>query len=189
MPKTAPSRFSPPRPEQRGMTLIELMIALTVLVVGLLGTLTIMTIAVAANGRNRLDSSSSTMVQMVSEKITSIPANTTGTPALLTITDCNPAGSPTADHSVNTAGTSSGAGAPLDSNGNVDFTQATVDGYSMTYYACGTSGRQVLYDVRWNIQTKTRYAKLITVSARMSGAGSDLKYFATPVTVRTIMGK
>jgi hypothetical protein len=64
----------------------------------------------------------------------------------------------------------------------------------MLYTDCGTAGRQVTYDVRWNIQQPTQSVKFLTVSTvklgiRQNAAIFDLKYFSLPVTIRTLIGQ
>jgi hypothetical protein len=58
----------------------------------------------------------------------------------------------------------------------------------MSYTSCGTAGRQSIYDVRWNIQTPSSYVSLVTVSARLKGAGSNAILFSLPVTIRSMVG-
>jgi hypothetical protein len=58
----------------------------------------------------------------------------------------------------------------------------------MSYTACGTSNRQSVYDVRWNIQTPSNYVKLVTVSAKMQGSGTNPILFSLPVTIRSMAG-
>jgi hypothetical protein len=86
-----------------------------------------------------------------------------------------------------------GSGATLLSTGSVDFSQAQGSsgapaGYYMSYTACGTSGRQSTYDVRWNVQTPSSYVKLVTVSAKLKGSGTNQILFSLPVTIRTMAG-
>jgi prepilin-type N-terminal cleavage/methylation domain-containing protein len=165
-----------PRRGQAGMSLVELMIAMMVFVVGVTGTMVLMIIAVGTNGRNRQQSNATAIAQMVTEKISSVPAS--ASPNLI-ITDCT-----NANNTVSTA-----AGGPtLLASGAIDFSAAVPANYSMSYTACGTNGRQMAYDVRWNIQTISPYVKLVTVSAKMRGAGTDLKYFSPAVTIRTQVG-
>jgi len=79
------------------------------------------------------------------------------------------------------------------STGAIDFSQARGSsgapaGYYLSYVACGTSGRQATYDVRWNIQTPSAYVKLVTVSAKMKGSGTNQVLFSLPVTIRSMAG-
>jgi hypothetical protein len=122
---------------------------------------------------------------MTMEKISSASA---GGSATLTITDC--AGTA---NTINTTGSTGGTGATLLSSGSIDFSQAqgtagAPAGYYMSYTSCGTSGRQSTYDVRWNIQTPSSYVKLVTVSAKMKGSGTNPILFSLPVTIRSMVG-
>ncbi len=175
---------------QAGMTLIELMVAMLVLVVGMLALMTLVTTAISVNNRNKLDTGGTMLAQMVLERIAAIPA-TTGT--TMTMTDCNPAGATT--FTLATAGAANpGAGANVDANGNIDFTQGfggVPANYAMRYVMCGTGGTQATYDVRWNVRTLSAFTKLVTVSARQIGVPTTPTqplYFARPVTLRTVVG-
>jgi len=42
--------------------------------------------------------------------------------------------------------------------------------------------------VRWNVQTPSGYVKLVTVSARLKGAGTNAILFSLPVTIRSMVG-
>lgn len=163
--------------KESGMTLIELMIALVVLLVGLVGSMALVALSIRSDSRNRQQSNSTSLSQMLTEKISSVKASTSPT---LTVTDC--AGN------VFTLFTAQG-GSALTGAGDVDFTQAPIANYSMQYTDCGTNGRQVTYDIRWNVQQITAYVKFLTVSSKMLNAGTDLKFFSLPVTVRTLIGQ
>jgi prepilin-type N-terminal cleavage/methylation domain-containing protein len=167
---------------QRGMSLIELMIAILVLTVGVGGCAVVIPIAIGRNYANRQQGNSTVMAQMVLEKIMSVPAATTTT---LTITDC--AGNA---HNVNTAGSAgAGSGSSLLASGAVDFSQSQVADYSMNYTTCGTNGRQASYDVRWNIQTPSNFVKLITVSAKLKNSTGNAAMFSLPVTITSMIGQ
>jgi type IV pilus assembly protein PilV len=177
---------------QRGMSLIEVMLALLILIVGVLGVMALVLTAIGTNRANRQQSNATAIAQMIMEKITSVPATQSPT---LSLSDCL-----TGAQNIATGGAAgpAGAGATLytgSSNplwtGGIDFSQAIASvpaSYSMQYTLCGSAGRQTTYDVRWNVITLTSNAKLITVSVRERGSGNDLKIFAPPVTVRTIAG-
>ena len=167
--------------KQDGLTIIELMIAMVVLAVGILASMSLVIMAIKGDFRSKQQSNSTALAQMVTEKIMSIPAWKNST---LTITDC--AGTNF------TVATAAGGGA-LTSSGDMDFTLAQVANYNMAFTDCGTAGRQMTYDVRWNITAIDTYAKRLTVSARLNtvsttGATSG-SVFAPVVTIRTIVGQ
>ena len=167
--------------KQDGLTIIELMIAMFVLAVGILASMSLVIMAINGNFRSKQQSNSTALAQMVTEKIMSIPAYTNPT---LTLTDC--AGT---NFSIATA---AGGGA-LNSSGDMDFTQAQVTNYNMAYTDCGTANRQMVYDVRWRVATLSPYAKLLTVSARLNkvstAGGTSGSVFGPVVTIKTIVGQ
>lgn len=173
------------------MTLLELMIAVTVLAIGLGGTMALISTAISTNNRNKLDTTATTLSQTVLEQLLLQGANATST---FTITDC--LGN---NYTVDPNSSSTGRGAPLDSSGNIDFTQSLnpTTGYNMNYIVCKANGNQVTFDIRWNITTLTSsgttvYTKRITVAARPLGAASNGQYsrllFAIPVNLTGIAG-
>ena len=167
---------------ERGMSLVELMIAMVVLLVGLVGSLALVATSVGNNGRSRQQGNSTIVAQLITEKISSVTASTS---PLLTVTDC-------VGNNFNVSTTAPG-GSPLTAQGDADFTQPPVAGYQMLYTDCGTGGRQFTYDVRWNIQQPTPYVKLLTVTAEKAnvnvGNRWDLRYVSFPVTIRTLIGQ
>lgn len=167
--------------QQGGMTLIELMIAMLVLAVGIMASMGLIVRAVSGDAWSKQLSNSTVLAQTVTERIMAVPAtnNTTN----LTITDC--AGN-TAYVSTNTGG------ATLLSTGEVDYTQAAVTNYQMSYTDCDTNGRQATYDIRWNVQAianSSNNVKLLTVSSKLKNAGKSSVLFAPEATVRTIVGQ
>jgi len=167
--------------KQDGLTIIELMIAMFVLAIGILASMSLVIMAINGDFRSKQQSNSTALAQMVTEKIMSIPAYTNPT---LTLTDC-------AGTNFNIA-TAAGGGA-LNSSGDMDFTQAQVANYNMAYTDCGTANRQITYDVRWRITTISTYAKLLTVSARLNkvstAGGTSGSIFGPVVTIKTIVGQ
>jgi prepilin-type N-terminal cleavage/methylation domain-containing protein len=169
-------RKKAPRNE-RGMSLVELMIAMVVLLVGLVGSMSLVAISMGNNGRSKQQSNSTIVAQGITEKIASMRATLA---PVLPVTDC--AGNA---FNVNTVA----GGSPVTASGDIDFTQAPVAGYQMLYTDCGTNGRQLIYDIRWNIQQPTPNVKILVVSAKRQTTGTDLKVFSLPVTIRTLIGQ
>jgi prepilin-type N-terminal cleavage/methylation domain-containing protein len=183
---------------QLGMTLIELMIAMVILAVGLGGIMTMVVSALATNGKNRTDTTSTLLSHMVIQQIAEQPATQN---TVFQVSDC--AG---IAWNVNTAQ----GGAPLraanDPNGfwvigDIDFSQnygaaAPGNGYSMLYTSCGINGgQQTIYDVRWNIvATGIGQSEIVTVATRIRGTvnsaqnSNNLLYFSFPVQLKTIVG-
>src|SRR6201984_1421333 len=103
---------NPHHGKQRGMTLIELMIAMVVLLVGVVGSMALIAYAMGGNGRSKQQSNATVIAQMITEKISSQRASLSNN---LTVVDCV--------GNSNTVNTGAGGGA-LTSSGAVDFTQA-----------------------------------------------------------------
>lgn len=172
--------------------LIELLISMAVLAIGLGGVLGLLVSSVLTNSKSGKDTTSTMVAEHVLEQISAQPANAV---ANLSITDC--AGT---TWNISTAGAVLGAGsgvnggngANLTNNAIVDWTQSYGNvpvNYAMNYVSCGSGGRQVTYDVRWNIIQMSANARMIIVSARPASsiAVGGLKY-VIPVNLRTIGG-
>jgi prepilin-type N-terminal cleavage/methylation domain-containing protein len=172
---------------ERGMTMIELLIAMTVLAIGVAGILGLVLLAIATNSRNKGDTTSTMLSQLVMEQIEIMPANNTGT---IQVTDCSGA--------VKTISLAPGGANAV--AGKIDWSQApgaVPANYRMIFAVCGPGNAFAFYDVRWRITTLYNgpsgpYAKTVTVSAQPIAAqftGAErFKYFAPPVSLRTIVG-
>lgn len=168
--------------KQHGLTIIELLIAMVVLAVGILASMSLVIMAINGDFRSKQQSNSTALAQMVTEKIMSIPAYTNPT---LTLTDCT-------GTSFNIA-TAAGGGA-LNSSGDEDYTQAKVTNYNMAYTDCGTANRQMTYDVRWKVTAipNNTYVKLLIVSARLNAVTNGATtgaVFGPVVTIKTLVGQ
>lgn len=168
--------------QESGLTLIELMIAMLVLAVGIMGSMALIVRAVGGDAWSKQLSNSTVLAQTVTERIMAIPAASNTT---VTITDC--ATPP------NVANVSTSPGGPsVTSSGDLDFTASPVTNYQMLYTDCDTNGRQAIYDVRWNVTAVPNslgYVKMLTVSAQLKHTGNNAVAFAPVATVRTIVGQ
>jgi prepilin-type N-terminal cleavage/methylation domain-containing protein len=185
---------------QHGFSLIELMISMVVLLIGLGGLLVLLVTAMYTNKTAGADTSSTMIAEHVLEQITAQGLQAT-TP--LTITDCTYPTPVTTNFATNPAvlgsgnsGAYGGNGARLTANGQVDWTQAfasvptdPVSGYpyAIRYTGCGSGGKQMVYDVRWNVIKMSANDRLIVIGARPSNAtvNGGLK-FVIPANLRTI---
>ena len=195
------------RQASSGMGLIELMIAMTVLTVGMLGSMVMIVTGMESNTRNKRDNSATILDQELLETFATLKNYPqTGT---VTINDCALSGSNTHLASL-VQGTyaANGAGAALVTTatagqniGDIDWTQATptlatssVAGYAMMYQTCGGE----IYEVRWNVMDANAGAlpagdvsriSLLTVSSRLTANrnGANGMLFALPTTLRTII--
>jgi prepilin-type N-terminal cleavage/methylation domain-containing protein len=184
------------RNSQAGMTLIELLIAMTILAVGLGAITNLLVIAMATNNRNSKDTSATLLAQMVIEQISAQHPNSNSS---ISVTDC--AGNA---WTVATTGGASpnGTGATLITStsssgyGNIDQTQSyssISSGYAMKFVDCGgvgNTGVPTTYDVRWNVMiVDANYTRMVTASARsLNGTNLGGLSFALPVNLRAVVG-
>jgi prepilin-type N-terminal cleavage/methylation domain-containing protein len=172
------------RGKSEGFSLIELMVAMFVLAVGVLGGMVMVILGMTRDNSNRVDTTATNAAQAVLEQIAGAPANSN---PVFTVTDC--LGN---NLQVNTtASASPGSGAPLQNNGDIDFSKAAVAGYQMNYTVCGTNGLQTPYDVRWHVTAigPGNSGKLLIVAARQPFMATNKGIgFIAPVTLRTIVG-
>src|SRR5207248_9739715 len=189
------------RGSNSGFSLIELLIAMIVLVVGLLGGMIVIVTANASNARNRFDTAAVALAQSTMDRITVLSAGDAGQTTQMT--DCN--------GTVFTLNTAAGGGAPLTNlaavaNGNqaIDFTQPAVANHQMldTLCAAGATDGQALghpqiYDGRWNIPavpgpggTTTGQETVLVAAKNISavGNGNQSRFFAMPITLRALRG-
>lgn len=189
------------RSGQSGMGLIELMIAMVVLMVGMLGSMIMVIAGMQSNTRNRNDTSAVVLDQEILEKFATLKNYPkTGTASIY---DCALTGTnqhlaalaqapaPGAGAVLFTAGT---APTPVQV-GDVDWTQPTpplatgaAQGYAMQYRTCNND----LYEVRWNVMevspNPSSRISLLTVSSRqVSAANGRATLFAPPTTLRTLI--
>jgi prepilin-type N-terminal cleavage/methylation domain-containing protein len=128
---------------QQGFTLIELMIAIVVLVVGVVAVAQLIPAAMFLNGRNRADSSSLVYAQREMDQFVNQPLTSN------TFTDqqgnlCNLGGSATFNAVV---------GSPVTTVAGhvaINFTGGQIAGYSY-YYTDPTDTSGTSYDVRWAV--------------------------------------
>jgi hypothetical protein len=171
----------------RGTSLIELMIALLLLTVGLIGSMVLVSFAIGNNTRSKAGSTNAALAEMVIDQISAIPVG--GGVTSVTANDC--AGNSV---TINTSGASTGSGANLTTTGNIDFTQSfgsVPSGYAMTYTVCSvSSGAQRVYDVRWNVQLlPSGRAEFVVVGAKLRGSSfGNALLNALPVNLRTVVG-
>lgn len=185
-----------PRRSQAGMSLIELMVAMSILSIGLGALTQLLVVALATDNRNSKDTSATLLAQMVIEQISAQHPNSSAT---IAVTDC--AGN---SWTIATAGGASpgGAGATLVTSssstnyGGINQTQAyssITANYAMKYVDCGGAGNTgvpTTYDVRWNVMTiDANYTRLVTASARPVNANAlgGIQY-AVPVNLRAVSG-
>jgi len=191
---------APTKVRQCGMSLLELMIAMSVLAVGMLGATGMILAGVQANSRNKTDTAAVVLDQQILEQFATL--NNYPKTGTVTIADCGLIGANS--HLASVIATAAGAGAtlytagtaPLPAQvGDIDWTQpapplatAATAGYAMQYQTCNGD----LYEVRWNVMLvngATSNLSLLTVSSRQVAAANTRTsiLFSNPTTLRTMI--
>jgi Tfp pilus assembly protein PilV len=189
------------------MSLLELMIAMVVLCVGLMGSMVMILTAMESNSRSKTDNYATILDQEIMEKFATL--NNYPKAGSATIYDCALNGGNADAHLASLLqgayGTGNGATLYTSSTvpagynvGDIDWSQAsptlatsTTAGYAMMYRTCSGD----IYEVRWNIMDgnagspSVSRISLLTVSSRETAAnGSKLgMLFAPPTTLRTLI--
>ena len=189
------------------MTLIELMIAMTVMAIGLPACMLMILVGIQTNARSKTDTAATVLDQEVIEKFSTLQQYPK--PVTVNIYDCALSGGNANQHSASLGqAPAPGAGAttytatpPMGSGaqiGDIDWTAApptmataTTAGYAMQYQTCSGD----IYEVRWNIMDVDTKISLLTVSARQraaiqadAGGGQNRAIlYAKPVTLRTMI--
>src|SRR5258706_14972797 len=97
---------------QGGMSLTEMMMACVALMVGVREMASLIPLAIGTNSKNRQQSNSTVIAQMLMEKILSVPP---GAPTP-TLSDCTGAST-----TITASGSATGSGGTLVSSGDIDF--------------------------------------------------------------------
>jgi prepilin-type N-terminal cleavage/methylation domain-containing protein len=168
---------------QQGFTLIELMIAVLVLVVGVVSVAELVPAAILLNSRNRADSSSLVFAQREMDQFVNQPLTT---PAPYTFTDqqgqvCNLGGAAVFNAVV---------GSPVTTVGGhvaINFGGAQVGGYSYTY--TDPTDPNIAYDVRWAVINTgvagSVYSRRFILGVQKRGGDTPLP----PVTLDTTVSR
>ena len=186
---------------ETGMSMLELLIAMTVLAVGMLGCVVMILAGVQSNSRNKNDTTAVVLDQEILEMFATYKNYpTTG---FVAINDCAVGAASVHNASVVQAAGPLGAGATLYTTasaplpgqvGDIDWTQPApayatnaVTGYAMQYQACNGD----IFEVRWNVMevspNPSSRISMLTVSSRQVSAGAthNATLYSTPTTLRT----
>ncbi len=137
---------------QRGFTLIEMLIATTILLVGLVAVAQLVPTSVMMNSNNRNDGTALVFAQRQMEALRSQPLSAT-TFSDSTGATCYPAGDPCNLGDPGQPGVL--VGSPVATNTTlIDFAAAQVPGYNFTY-TDPNDPFSASYDVRWAVVTLT----------------------------------
>lgn len=171
------------RDEQRGFSILEMMIATVILLVGLVAIAQLVPASILLNYRNRTDSSALVFAQRLLDQFLDQPltaasfTDTPGNPCALGCSLGNPALPNTVQGSLLFPG-----------QALIDFGQAPVANYSLTYQDF-TDPSGTTYDVRWAVILTGNgtgvYARRFILGIRQQGGSG---YFQ-PVTLDTMVEK
>lgn len=176
-----------PRPsrKQRGFTLVEVLMAIVVLLVGVVAVAQLVPASVGSNSANRNDSSALVFAQRELDQFLAQPLNLpTSPPAFIDSQgfSCN-LGDPTQPNQV--------VGSPVVVLYNqvlVDFTATAVTGYSFRYQDPNDPA-DVVYDVRWAVITSTNNGLVTSKRFILGVRKKNGNGIFQPVTLDTMLEK
>lgn len=176
------------RNKQRGFSILEILIAVVVLMVGALGVAQLIPFSLSNNTGNRGDSTGLVIAQRELEQFLQQPV--TSTFYTNTVNTDDPCYNVVCNLGSN-VNFNQFQGSPTTLVGTrtmIDFTQAKVAGYSVTYRDAQDPTRSS-YDVRWAVATRgnagTITSKRILISVRRDGPGE----FILPTTLDVMVSK
>jgi prepilin-type N-terminal cleavage/methylation domain-containing protein len=185
MKNSADKRFGGRGHRQGGFTLVEVLMAIVILLVGVVAVAQLVPASVGSNSTNRNDSSALVFAQREMDQFLAQPLNlATSPPAFIDAEgfSCN-LGDPTQPNVV--------MGSPIAVPYNqviVDFTAGLVAGYNFTYHDPNDPA-EVVYDVRWAVITSTNNglvtSKRFILGVRKKGGNGIYQ----PVTLDTVLEK
>ena len=190
------------------MSIIELMIAMTILAIGMLASMVMVMVGMQTDNSSKTDSTATILDQEIIEKYATL--KNYPKPLTVNVWDCALNGGNANLHLADLGSGALPAGngavvyqasppAPTAAEvGDIDWTSpapvfatAATPGYAMLYQTCSGD----LYEVRWNIAQLSPVRSLLTVSARPRAAQvftagvsqTRAVLFARPVTLRTMI--
>ena len=173
--------------QQRGFTLLEMLLATVIVLVGLVAVAQLVPTAVQLNSHTRSDATALVFAQHVLEGIHSQPlsATTYTDPqgVLCPLGNTCQLGDPTQPAILVGSAVNSTSGSPI-----IDFSAAPVDGYSFNY----TDPNDPLgatFDVRWAIVTRTNGGIITGKRVILGVFRRGMTSISLPVTLDTMVSK
>lgn len=197
-----PAKIRSRKPRECGMSMLELLIAMTVLAIGMTGAMGMIIAGIQSDARNKNDTAAVILDQELLEMFATYQNYPTAGSVLINDCGTTPA---TSQHLASVVGGAAPAGngatlytagtAPFPANvGDIDWTaaapaQATAGnpGYAMNYQTCNGD----TYEVRWNVTLVDNESNIaaLTVSSRQTSAKGNRvsMLFSVPTTLHTII--
>jgi len=175
---------------QKGVTIIETLIAASILAIISLGMAGQLLVSIASNNRNKIDSAQTMLAEAIVEHVNSTLIGNQQS----VLTDC--AGNSYTIDTLPGGASLNAAGNAINFSENIAADSSKVN-YHMDYFTnvpCTVSGTpQAIYDVRWNVQLvgatgSPTNTYLVTVSSRLKNHGEGNMFFSAPVTLRVLSG-
>ncbi len=186
--KRKPTTGTKDNNRQRGFTLIEMLLATVIILIGLVAVAQLVPTSVLLNSNNRSDATALVFAQHVLEAMrnqplsapsyTDVQGETCGLGDVCNLGDpANP--SNLVGNPVNSAG-----GSPI-----VDFSAAPLTGYSYTYLD-PNDPLGATYDVRWAVVTRTNVNGIVTSKRFILGVlRRGMKTPTLPITLDTVVSR
>jgi len=177
-------RTTKSRQAQDGFSILEMLLATVILLVGLVAIAQLVPATILLNYRNRTDSSALVFAQRELDQMLAQPLNPPSSPPSFTDANGNPCylGDPTQPNKLVGTNVLTINNVPV-----IDF-GSTVANYNFTYQD-PTDPSGTTYDVRWAVITTgngaTAYSKRFILGIRQAGGNG---YFQ-PITLDTMVGK
>ena len=183
---------------QGGFSLLEFLIAMTVLTIGVGGLLPLLLASITLDKKAAGDTTAVMVAEVVLEQMSSQSSTSAALPNPMQ--DCaTPPNSWTVSEvdakvGAGSGGAYGGNGAQLTNQGTIDWTQAYAAipaGYAMRYVACSTTNdTPVTYEVRWDVisTSSSDNTKMIVISSRPQISQAWALGYIAPINMRTIIG-
>jgi prepilin-type N-terminal cleavage/methylation domain-containing protein len=175
------------REEQAGFTLLELLVATVIILVGLVAVAQLVPTSVLMNSNNRSDGTALVFAQHELEAMRTVPLNqaTFSDPqgVLCPLGNTCQLGDPTQPGQLVGSPVNTGSGTPI-----IDFSAAPVNGYNFTYID-PNDPYGAAYDVRWAVVSLTNGGATAGRRIILGVFRRGMKSTALPVTLDTMVSR